>query len=504
MTINIDLESLPTDVVALQKMIVELVATIKNLTDKLLTFTKLTEEIEFLREQLALSKKERFGKTSEKIQKLGDLEEFQAEEIESSTKSKTKPKRQKLPDNLPREDVIYSPPSVCPECGGDNFRKIDDDISEQLERIIEAWQVVRHIRPRCACNNCDHITQAEMASSPIYRGIAGPGLLSYVIIQKYCNHLPLYRQSQIYKREGIELSRSTMADWMYQSSELLKPVINKLKEYVFSANHLHGDDTPVKVLAPGTGKTKVGRIWTYVLDGRAHGASSFPAVCYYYSPDRKGERPLEHLRGFSGILHTDAYSGYNGVYANGVTKAGCWAHVRRKFYEITVVSDNAKIAYNTLELIQQLYKVEQEIRGQNPQTRFEQRQVRSREIVEIIFTSFEKTINDLPKQSATAKAINYALNNKKSLMEFLTDGKIEIDNNIAERAVRSIAVGRKNWLFAGSDGGGDIAAAFYSLIETAKLNDINPEEYLRYVLTVIQDYNAQKLAELLPWNIKLH
>lgn len=504
MTINIDLESLPTDVIALQKMIVELVATVKNLTDKLLTFTKLTEEISFLREQLRLSKKERFGKSSEKIQTLGDLEEFQAEEVESSTKCKKKPKRQKLPADLPREDVIYSPTPVCPECGGDNFRKIDDDISEQLERIIEAWKVVRHIRPRCACNNCDQIIQAEMASSPIYRGIAGPRLLSYVIIQKYCNHLPLYRQSQIYKREGVALSRSTMADWMYQSSELLKPVINQLKEYVFSASHLHGDDTPVKVLAPGTGKTKVGRIWTYVLDGRAHGASSFPAVCYYYSPDRKGERPLEHLRGFSGILHTDAYSGYNGVYANGVTKAGCWAHVRRKFYEITVVSDNAKIAYNTLELVQQLYKIEQEIRGQNPQTRFEQRQVRSREIVEIIFTSFEKTINALPKQSATAKAINYALNNKKSLMEFLADGKIEIDNNIAERAVRSIAVGRKNWLFAGSDGGGDIAAAFYSLIETAKLNNINPEEYLRHVLSIIQDYNATKLHELLPWNIKLH
>lgn len=492
---NIDLQSLPTDVAVLQQMIRELV---QIFTCEVAGFKAQLAE---LKELLTLAKHERFGKSSEKLQNLGELKEFQAEEIESSSKPKGQPKRQKLADSLPREEVMYKV-TVCSECGAEDLRKISDDISEQLEYAAERWKVIRHIMPRCACNSCGNIMQSYPASSPIYRGIAGPGLLAHAIIQKYCDHLPLYRQAQIYKREGLDLSRSTMAGWMFQCAELLKPLVDELGEYVFAASHLHGDDTPVKVLAPGLGKTKTGRIWTYVFDGRGYGNDGAPAVRYFYSADRKGERPLEHLKKFSGILHTDAYSGYNGVSANGVTRAGCWAHVRRKFYEITVVSDDAKIAYNTIEMIQELYKIEEEIRGKSLEIRLEQRQARSKKIVEVMFLNFEKHIKDLSQKSATAKAIMYALNNKESLMQFLNDGAIEIDNNIGERALRSVAVGRKNWLFAGSDGGGETAAIFYSLIETAKFNGLNPEQYLKHVLSVIQDYNSAKLADLLPWKLK--
>lgn len=328
--INVDLQALPDDVVVLKQIIRDLVhgftkevnefkSTVKDLTDKIVFFT---DEITSLKEQLLLQNKERFGKSSEKLQKLNELKEFQAEEEESSSQSKEKPKRQKLPANLAREEIVHAAIKICPDCGGTSFRKISDDISEQLERATEMWKVVCNVMPRCACNDCGSIVQPYPESSPIYRGIAGPGLLSYVIIQKYCNHLPLYRQTQIYKREGLDLSRSTMAGWMFQCSELLKPLIDKLMEYVFSSTYLHGDDTPVKVLEPGSGKTKTGRIWTYVFDGRNYGSNRFPAVCYFYSPNRKGENPIQHLINFNGILHSDAYSGYNGVLAQGVTKAG--------------------------------------------------------------------------------------------------------------------------------------------------------------------------------------
>ncbi|MGB4192164.1 MAG: IS66 family transposase, partial [Rickettsiales bacterium] len=418
--------------------------------------------------------------------------------------TKAQPKRQKLPDHLERIEIVHDVAPICTSCGGENLRKISDDVSETLEYIRAKIKVIKHVRPRCICSNCDNVMQAYPASGPIEKGLAGPGLLAHVITQKYCYHLPLYRQAQMFERDGIHISRSTMGGWMFECGVILMPLIQSLIDYVFSATHLHGDDTPVKVLAPGLKKTKTGRIWTYVVDGRGHGSHLAPAVYYCYSPDRKGERPVEHLTGFKGVLHADAYSGYNAVYELGVTEAGCWAHTRRKFYEIVIVSDHAEIAYNALRSIQELYKIEEEIRGKNPEIRLEYRQAQSKEIVEKMFKEFEDKIKNLPKKGSTALAINYALNNKAALMRFLDDGKIEIDNNIAERALRGVAVGRKNWLFAGSDRGGHTAAAFFSLIESAKLNGLDPEKYLRHVLTVIQDYNAKKIYELLPWNIKLH
>jgi hypothetical protein len=353
------------------------------------------------------------------------------------------------------------------------------------------------------------MVQAYAPSKAIDKGKPGAGLLAHILVQKYCNHLPLYRQSAMYAREGVEISRTTMAGWAGQCAKLLEPIAIAIQQFVFSGKQIHGDDTPVRVLAPGIGKTKTGRIWTYVLDGRPHGDKSPAAVCYFYSPDRKGERPLEHLKDFTGVLHADAYAGYDQLYISDeksvakIEEAACWAHMRRKFYEVTVANDKANIAVAILEQIGEIYSIEADIRGLEPDKRLEERLKKSKVLVEKLFVGFRKAYDQLPKKSSTAKAIAYALNHQKALMKFLDNGKIEIDNNAAERAMRSIALGRKNWLFAGSDNGGHTAAIIYSIIETAKLNNINPWKYLQKVLATIQDHKANKIADLLPWNIIL-
>lgn len=471
------------------------------------------DELNILKEQLLMLKAKRYGKSSEKLdKKIDELELFiEEQEVLHSTKEneheeekdKNRPRRLKLAESLVREDIVTAAPITCPSCGGEDFRKISDDTSETLEYVPSSFKVMRHIRPRCACKNCEQIVQAPAAGNTIDKGKAGPGLLAHIMVQKYANHLPLYRQSQIYEREGIDLPRSTMTGWAGGCAKLLEPLIEELQKSIFSSSHLHGDDTPVKVLAPGFGKTKTGRMWVYVRDGRPWGDNIPPAVCYFYSPDRKGARPLKHLQSFSGILHADAYSGYNGVYNEKVSEAACWAHLRRKFYEVTVVSDNANVAIEVLEEIGKIYQIEEEIRGKQSEERLRIRHKRSKELVEKLFLKMKEKLSRLPQKSMTGKAISYGLNNQAALLRFLEDGKIEIDNNAAERALRSVAIGRKNWLFAGSDTGGQTAAVFYSLIETAKLNNINPWQYLRQVFATIQDYNSKKIADLLPWNIIL-
>lgn len=506
----LDLKNLPLETGLLHRIIIDLM-----------------EKVLSLKEQLALLKAKRFGKSSEKLDKQIDELEQRIEDSESLSEgltlistedeevagedvaSKNRPKRHKLPDHLERIEVVLKPDSICQNCGNEKFRTISEDVSEVLEYIPASFRVIRNIRPRCVCIKCETIVQAYPASGVIDKGKAGPGLLAHILIQKYCNHLPLYRQSQMYEREDIDLSRSTMAGWAGQCSRLLQPLIDALKESIFSASQIHGDDTPIKVLAPGAGKTKVGRIWGYVRDGRPYGDSTPPAVCYFYSPDRKGERPFNHLKDFTGVLHADAYSGYDKIYKTDdhsvarIIEAACWAHTRRKFYEVTVNNEKANIAFKALEQIGLMYKIEEEIKGLSSDERCKARQERSKELVQKLFADWKKVYNELPKKSGTAQAIRYALNNEVALKRFLDDGKIEIDNNAAERAMRSIAVGRKNWLFAGSDGGGEVAASMYSLIETVKLNNINPWKYLQKVLSVIQDHNSTKIAELLPWNLKL-
>ena len=521
---KLDINNLPSGDEFTHQIIIDLMSEVMSLTDKNIS---LEDQLTHLQEQLTLLKKQRFGKSSEKLDiqiaeleaKIEECELLEAasdqarEDKQDSTSTEEKPKnipkRQKLPEHLERIDEVLNPDLICPDCGGESFRKIADDISESLEYIPASFKVIRHIRPRCACINCEKIVQAYPASKPIAKGMAGPGLLAHILVQKYCNHLPFYRQSEIYAREDIELSRSTMASWAGQCAALLQPLVEEIRKSIFASSHIHGDDTTVKVLAPGLGKTKTGRIWTYVRDGRKYGDKTPPAACYFYSPDRKGIRPEEHLKNFIGVFHADAYAGYNNVYIGGanakakITESACWAHTRRKFYEVTVTNPNANIAMKTLEEIGQIYKIEEAISGLDPDKRYKVRQERSKDLVEKLFINWKKYLKELPKKSATALAINYALNNEIALKRFLDDGKIEIDNNASERAMRVIAQGRKNWMFAGSDAGGETAAAIYTITETAKLNGINPQVYLKNVLTQIQDHNAKKIADLLPWNLKL-
>jgi transposase len=513
----LDLKNLPNDTVLLHQIITDLVAT---LTSK--------------ESELALLKAKLYGKSSEKLKKQVDELEQRIEDTESQiaqdlplgseandnddqkepdankdTKAKNKPRRQKPPEHLERTEVVLNPSATCPSCGGDKFRTLGSDTSEVLEYIPSSFKVINYIRPRCACKSCEVVLQAYPPNQVIDKGKAGPGLLAHILVQKYCNHLPFYRQSQIYEREGIDLSRSTMASWAGQISRLLKPLIDELKKEIFSSKIIHGDDTPINVLAPGSGKTKTGRVWVYIRDGRNHGDKTHPAVCYFYSPDRKGERPESHLQNFSGIFQADAYSGYNKIYqpddnneAN-IIEAACWAHTRRKFYEVTVGTSNANIAFSSLEVIGKIYQIEEELRGSEPETRKTTRQEKSRPLILKLFKTWKNYYSQLSPKSPTAKAINYATNNQVALTRFLDDGRIEIDNNAAERAMRTVALGRKNWLFAGSDRGGETAADIYSLTETAKLNNINPWVYLKTVLEHIQDHNSSRLSELLPWNIKL-
>jgi len=359
---KLDINNLPSGDEFTHQIIIDLMSEVMSLTDKNIS---LEDQLTHLQEQLTLLKKQRFGKSSEKLDsqiaeleaKIEECELLEAasdqarEDKQDSTsteeKSKNTPKRQKLAENLERIDEISNPDPICPDCGGESFRKIADDVSETLEYIPASFKVICHIRPRCACTTCEKIVQAYPASKPIAKGMAGPGLLAHILVQKYCNHLPFYRQSEIYAREDIELSRSTMASWAGQCAALLKPLVEEIRKSIFASSHIHGDDTTVKVLAPGFGKTKTGRIWTYVRDGRKYGDKTPPAACYFYSPDRKGIRPEEHLKNFIGVFHADAYAGYNNVYIGGanakakITESACWAHTRRKFYEVTVTNPNA-------------------------------------------------------------------------------------------------------------------------------------------------------------------
>ena len=494
-----------------------------NNTELLQKNTELSNYIALLEERLRLLKAKRFGKSSEKLERQIDVVERLLEEEESllgfnlkpgavskeNTQEKCKAKRKKLPAHLPREEVFLEPEAKCDSCGGKTFRKIGEDVSEILERIPESYKVIKYIRPRCACTNCDNIVQAYTPSKVIDKGIAGPGLLADIFVNKFSNHLPAYRQSQMFERERIDISRSTISSWLGQGAKLLEPIADLIREYVISCNQIHGDDTPVKVLNPGTKKTKTGRMLVYVNDGRPRGDDSPIAAGYYYSPDRKGERPEEHLKDFTGILHADAYAGYNNLYKSkknpkaSVEEVCCWAHVRRKFYDIVASNDKANIAYRIIDKIGEIYHIESNISGMSPDVRLKTRKEKSVKLVNELFTGFKKAYKQLPKKSSTAKAIAYAVNNEVALKRFLGNGNIEIDNNAAERALRSVAVGRKNWLFAGSDKGGKTAAIIYTILETAKLNNVNPVKYLHKVFDIIQDYQANKLQDLLPWNIKL-
>ncbi|MGB8313901.1 MAG: IS66 family transposase [Aestuariivirga sp.] len=450
---EIDPNHLPTDTNALQALVRQLLGTVQAQDLK----------IAELEARIAKLKRSQFGQSSEKIaleieqleQELDALHEEEAVQAMARPAAVQalieKPYRKALPEHLPRQIEVHEPACICPNCGG-AMRKLGEDATEVLDYVPASFKVVRHVRPKLSCRVCETIVQMPMPSLPIERGKPGPGLLAHVLVAKYADHLPLYRQSGIYAREGVDLERSTLADWVGRSTALLDPLIEALRKDVLGSDVLHGDDTPVPVLTPGLGKTKTGRLWTYVRDGRPYGSDQPPAAAFFYSPDRKGEHPQTHLKAIKGTLHADGYA----------------------------------------------------VKGKPPDERQRYRADHAAPLIADLKAWLEATLQKISGKSELAKAMRYGLSRWPALCRYTTDGHIEIDNNAAERSIRGIALGRKNYLFAGSDTGGNRAAAIYSITETCKLNAIDPEAYLRDILARIADHKINRSTELLPWNWKKH
>ena len=406
-----------------------------------------------------------------------------------------------LPPQLPRVIREHTPSNCnCAECGKP-LSRLGEDVSEQLDFVPGYFQVIRHVRPKLACKECARIVQSAAPMRPIERGLPTAGLLAQVIGAKYADHCPLYRQEGIYRRSGVELPRAMLASWVGEAATLLDPLVGALERYVMAAAKLHGDDTPVPVLSPGKGRTRTGRLWAYVRDDRPSAGPDPPAVVYRYSPDRKSERPQAHLRSFGGILQADAYSGFAPLYEGGrIQEAACWAHARRKYYDVYVM-DHSITAAEAITRIGHLYAVEREIRGQTPAVRAAVRQERSAPVLRELHAWLRSAHASLSAKSPLAQAIQYSLTRWAALTRYVEDGRIEIDNNAAERAIRALVLGRRNYLFAGSDAGGETAACLYSLIGTCRLNGIDPHGYLRHVLERIPAHPINRIEDLLPWRV---
>jgi transposase len=492
-------------------------------------------QIAHLTLQIAKLQRDRFGQRSERSARLLDQLELQLEDLEASATedelaaekaaanttqvaafARQRPSRKPFPEHLPRERVIVPRPTACACCGGTRLSKLGEDITETLEVIPRQWKVIQHVREKFSCRDCETIDQAPAPFHVVPRGWAGPGLLTMILFEKYGQHQPLNRQAERYAREGVPLSLSTLADQVGACCSVLRPLHERLQAHVLAAERLHGDDTTVPVLAKG--KTVTGRCWTYVRDDRPFGGRAPPAALFFYSRDRSGEHPRQHLAGWSGILQADAFSGYGKLYeAEGtqtpVLEASCWAHARRKFFELADIEAAARrkaqrrtpqlispMALETVQRIDTLFDIERSIKGRAAEQRLAVRQEQSAPLAVALETWMREERRKLSRHSDVAGAIDYMLKRWPSFTRFLDDGRICLTNNAAERALRGLALGRKAWLFAGSDRGGERAAFMYSLIVTAKLNDIDPQAWLADALTRIADHPASRLDELLPWN----
>ena len=461
-----------------------------------------------LEHQLAGLRRHRFGSTSESLDQLQlSLED---EEIAAAQTDKTVsladptaapkgvPKRKPLPAHLLRQETVLSPGDACAECGG-KLKPLGGGVTEELDYVPGRLVVNRIVRPRLACTCCEAICQAPLPSRPIERGRPGPGLLAHVLVAKYGDHLPLYRQSQIFEREGIDLDRSTLCDWVGKSAALLEPVADAIGRHVLNGSAVFADDTPIKLQASGDGKTRTARIWVYVRDERPWLGPGRPAAYYRFTVDRKGEHPASHLQGYQGWMHADGYSGFNELYRSGaVREVACLAHVRRKFVDV-FQAEGSLIAEEAIKRIAGLYAVEKEGRGQPPDERVRLRQVRAKPIVDDLESWLHDQLPKISGKSELAKAIRYALARMRKLRPYLDQGCLEADNNCAERALKPVALGRKNFLFVGSEGGGRSAAIAYTLIQSAKLNGVDPQAWLTDVLGRIADHKITRIDELLPW-----
>lgn len=514
------MNELPNDAAALQALVLEqrelLLKHQETITDLQRQLSDKLVEIEQLKSQLAILKRQQFGPHSEKVkrqiqqieEKLFELEEECIQQLAPVDPGvpavlRQSPARKPLPDELIREIQRLTPEEEsCPACGGE-LKPLGSDVSEQLELVKSAFKVIRWVREKRACGRCDCIVQAPLPSRPIERGIAGPGLLARVVVSKYAEHTPLYRQSEIYARQGVELSRSTLARWVGAVSDLLQPLVAEIQSSVLAAEKLHVDDTPVQVQEPGSGKTRTARLWAHVRDERNAGSIEAPAVWFNYTPDRKGIHPQTHLKEYRGILQADAYPGFDELYKTGsIQEAACMAHARRKIYDAHIRHPSPS-SQEALKRIGELYAIEAKIRGQAAEERLKVRQMESRPLLEALGDWLREKVSTLSRHAELAKAFNYLLNHWTALNLFSRNGLVEIDNNIAENALRVVSLGRKNYLFMGSDRGGGYAANLYTLIGSCKLNGIEPEAYLREVLRVIADYPINRIKELLPWNIEL-
>jgi transposase len=475
-------------------------------------------EIERLRLLLAKARRAQHGPSAERGARLveqlelqlAELEETAAEEsaaaelaarpVPPGTQPGRKPARRPLPEHLPRERIVYPAPCACPKCGGP-VRKLGEDVTETIECVPRRWKVIEHVREKVSCRRCEAVSQPPAPSHPIARGRAGPHLLALVLAAKYGEHLPLTRQSRIYAQEGVALDVSTLADWVGASAASLMPLVLAIRAHVFAAERLHADDTTVPVLAKG--KTKTGRLWAYVRDDQPFAGPDPPAVAFFYSPDRSGTHPERHLAEFTGILQADAYAGFNRLYEPNrppgpILEAACWAHARRKLFELAAVA-KAPIAAKAVRRMDELFALEREVNGQPAAVRLTAREERARPLVAELEVWLRAQHARLSRMSEVGKAIAYALNHWAALTRYLEDGRICLTNNAAERALRGVAVGRRNWTFAGSDRGGERAAAIYTLIETCKLNGVDPQGWLADVLARLPDHPAKRLDELLPW-----
>src|SRR5277367_1522674 len=484
-----------------------------------------TLEIEKLKFQIAKLRRMQFGKSSERIARQIEQLELQLEELEtgeaediSKAEAEDRPvvtrerkaKGKPLPEHLPRHEIVHEPEDdsacTCPDCGA-GMAKLGEDVTEVLDYVPGRFQVIRHVRPKYACQACDAITQAPAPAMPTPRGRATPSMLAHLLVSKYCDHLPLYRQCEIYAREGLELDRSTLCDWVGQAAWLLDPIVDAIRAHVFAAEKIHGDDTTVPVLAPGLGRTKTGRLWVYVRDDRPFCGEDPPAAAYFYSPDRAAAHPAAHMATFTGLLQADGYAGFEKLYAptrskpGPITEVACWAHTRRGFFDEWEHHKSAT-AKQALDRIGAIYEVEARAAFAPIAERVALRR-EAAPLVDAFFKWAESTTAKLSAKSSLAGAFNYAINRRQALSRFITDGRLEIDNNIAENAMRCIALGRKNFLFAGSDTGGERAASIYTIVRTAKLNKVNPETYLRDTLAKIAEgHPISRIAELLPWQVR--
>lgn len=499
---------------------------------------KASEDASLIAQQtLRIAKLERqiYGQRSERSARLIDQLALTFEELEASVTedelaaehavakitnvrgfTRRATERNTFPEHLPRERVVIDPPTTCECCGSNRLRKLGEDVTRTLETQPRQWKVIETVREKFTCRDCEKISQSPAPFHPIPRAWAGPSLLAMIVFEKFGQHQPLNRQAERYALEGTPIALSTMADAVGAVGVALEPLRRLIEAHVMAAERLHGDDTTVPVLAKG--RTDTGRSWVYVRDDKPFGGTGPPAAIFYYSRDRRGEHPQSHLAGYTGILQADAYDGYNRLYLADrkpapVREAACWVHARRPFFAMADLEENARrkaagrkeiplspIAIEVVRRIDALFTIERSINGKNAEERVAVRHALSRPLVDDLHTYIREQAATLSRGNDLARAIHYMLKRWSAFTLFLDDGRVCMSNNAAERALRGIALGRKSWLFCGSDRGGQRAAAMYSLIMTAKMNGVDPQAWLADVLARIAGHPAHRLDELLPWN----